>query len=154
MHEFIWDRDSSIEELGNLRMQAMDKFLADYDHGKRDGRYRPESLPSLSFSDGQFSLALCSHFLFLYSNQLDLEFHIESIREMCRVAKEVRVFPLLQLGASPSPHLPAVVDHFEYVGYEADVVPVPYEFQRGGNQMLRIRHAKRRPGSDAEDCVP
>ncbi|HWQ18211.1 MAG TPA: hypothetical protein VN455_00415 [Methanotrichaceae archaeon] len=139
MNEFIWTNISSVEELGRVRMEAMAKFLFDYDRGRSEGRYRPQSLPSLSFSDDQFQMALCSHFLFLYSDHLDLEFHIRSIREMCRVSCEARIFPLTKLGASISPHLQAVVDHFEDEGYEVDIARVPYEFQRGGNQMLRIR---------------
>lgn len=95
----------------------------------------------LGCGDGQFDLALCSHLLFLYSGSLDLGFHINAIAEMCRVAQEVRIFPLLQLGSTPSPHVRSVVDHFESVGYEMDRVRVPYEFQRGGDQMLRIRRS-------------
>ena len=70
---------------------------------------------------------------------LDLQFHISAIREMCRVAREARIFPLLRLGAKPSPHVPGVVEHFGNAGYEVDIVTVIYEFQRGGNKMLRIR---------------
>jgi hypothetical protein len=139
--EFVWKQIQSADELGRLRMEAMQKFLSDYDCGRSEGRYRPQSLPSLSFSDGQFNMALCSHFLFLYSDHLDLEFHVRSIKEMCRVSCEARIFPLLKLGASTSPHLQAVVDHFEDEGYEIDIVRVPYEFQRGGNRMLRVSKA-------------
>jgi hypothetical protein len=141
MEEFVWKHISSVEELGRVRMEAMRTFLSDYDCGKSEGRYRPGSLPSLSFEDNRFTLALCSHFLFLYSNMLDQQFHISAIHEMCRVAKQARIFPLLQLGAKPSPYVPGIVDHFKNVGYEVDVVAVTYEFQRGGNQMLRIRRA-------------
>jgi hypothetical protein len=139
MHEFVWKHIRSVDDLARIRMDAMRLFLGDYEQGRREGRYLPESLPSLSFSDGQFDLALCSHYLFLYSEHLDLQFHIESIAEMCRVAAEARVFPLLMLGATPSPHLPAVVGHFSKAGYQVDIVEVPYEFQRGGNEMLRVR---------------
>ena len=45
------------------------------------------------FADREFDLALCSHLLFLYSEQLTADFHLASIRELCRVAGEVRVFP-------------------------------------------------------------
>ena len=139
--EFVWKQIDSLEELGRIRMGAMHRFLSDYDRGKSEGRYRAESLPCLGFRDGQFDLALCSHLLFLYSASLDLEFHISAIREMCRVAQEMRIFPLLQLGSTPSPHVRSVVDHFESAGYEVDRVRVPYEFQRGGDQMLRIRRS-------------
>jgi hypothetical protein len=138
MEEFAWKHISSVEELGRVRMEAMHTFLSDYDRGKSEGRYLTGSLPSLSFPDNRFALALCSHFLFLYSNMLDLQFHISAIREMCRVAKEARIFPLLQLGANPSPHVPGVVEHFRDAGYKVDIVTVIYEFQRGGNKMLRI----------------
>jgi hypothetical protein len=81
---------------------AMQRFLSDFERGRSEGRCRPESLPYLGFEDNRFDLALCSHFLFLCSDRLDRQFHIEAITEMCRVAREARVFSLLQLGSRPS----------------------------------------------------
>ena len=57
---------------------------------------------------------------------------------MCRVAGEARVFPLLQGYGGTSPHLRPVVDGLGERGYRAEVRRVPYEFQRGGDQMLVI----------------
>ena len=57
------------------------------------------SLPKLPFEDGQFDIAVCSHLLFLYSNQLSLDFHLASIEELLRVAAEVQGFPYSELGA-------------------------------------------------------
>jgi hypothetical protein len=138
MHEFVWRHIRSVDELGQVRMKAMRVFLADYPQGRREGRYLAESVPELSFPDSSFDLALSSHFLFLYSDHLDLDFHLDAITELCRVANEVRIFPLLQLGAMPSPHVGPVTEHFRAGGYEVALVRVPYEFQRGGNEMLRI----------------
>jgi hypothetical protein len=87
----------------------------------------------------EFDLAICSHLLFLYSEQLTAKFHISSIKELCRVASEVRVFPLLELGAKTSRHLQTVTDGLTAEGYSVTIVPVPYEFQRGGNQMMKVR---------------
>ena len=70
-------------------MQAMELFLADYDRGKAEGRYVTAELPLLPFEDCSFDLAVCSHFLFWYSQQLGEAFHHTSIKELCRVAKEV-----------------------------------------------------------------
>ena len=98
-------------------------------------------LPTLPFPDASFDLALCSHFLFLYSSQLGASFHLSAIREMCRVATEVRIFPLLALGGCTSRHLDRSVDDLRASGFAASIEDVPYEFQRGGNQMLRIRRA-------------
>jgi hypothetical protein len=137
-YEFVWSTIHSVEDLGRIRMSAMQEFLGDYEEGLEEGRYVPESLPSLSFVDKQFQLALCSHFLFLYSEHLDLDFHINSVHEMCRVAYEVRIFPLLKLGSKPSPYVEPVIKNIEGMGYRAEIVSVEYDFQRGGNKMLKI----------------
>jgi hypothetical protein len=140
-HEFVWgDAIPDVEALKRVRMEAMTAFLDDYEQGRRDGRYVVAGLPLLPFADGAFDLALCSHFLFLYSQQHDAAFHVESMRELCRVAREVRVFPLLALGGQPSPHLDATSAAVRADGCYVSIEPVPYEFQRGGSQMLRVAH--------------
>ena len=103
--EFVWQEFASVEELGRARMVSMERFLDDYDGGRKCGRYIPEELPLLRFEDKAFGLALCSHFLFLYTDLFSPAFHVDSIVEMCRVANEVRIFPLLSLGSSPSRHI-------------------------------------------------
>src|SRR5262245_8793099 len=138
-HEFTWNTIGSVEELGQLRMAAMDDFLDDYPAGKREGRYVDAALPNLPFDDSSFGLALCSHFLFLYTDHLGEAFHQSAIREMCRVAAEVRIFPLLALGARPSPLVTPMADHFAAEGFDVSIEHVNYEFQRGGHQMMRIR---------------
>ena len=57
---------------------------------------------------------------------------------MCRVAYEVRIFPLLKLGSKPSPYVEPVIKDIEGMGYRAEIVGVEYEFQRGGNKILKI----------------
>lgn len=138
-HEFVWDAITSVEELGRVRMAAMQAFLNDYEVGVVAGRYIDAELPSLPFRDSEFDLALCSHLLFLYSRQLDEVFHQPSLRELCRVAREVRVFPLLALGGTVSPHVEGSVGLLRSAGYRVSIERVAYEFQRGGNEMLRIR---------------
>ena len=139
-HEFMWDSAiPDVDALERVRMAAMTAFLDDYEVGRRAGRYVVAGLPSLPFADGAFDLALCSHFLFLYSQQRDAAFHVESMRELCRVAREVRVFPLVALGGQPSPHLDSARAAVRAGGWYVSIEPVPYEFQRGGNQMLRAR---------------
>ena len=96
-------------------------------------------MPALPFADRSFDLALSSHFLFLYTEQFDEAFHRSAIAEMCRVADEVRLFPLLALGAVRSRHIEPIVDDLRRRGAEVSIDTVPYEFQRGGNQMMRIR---------------
>ena len=136
--DFVWTHVPSIQELARRRMSAMRRFLSDFPTGKIEGRYRDASLPYLPFSDGRYDLALSSHFLFLYSVQFDLTFHCSALQEMLRVASEARVFPLLQVGGAPSPHVQGVIEYFKSNGFQASVETVPYEIQRGGNKMMRL----------------
>lgn len=135
---FVWDSIPSPDALGEIRMAAMRDFLADYEQGAHDGRYIAAELPALPFAPGTFDLALCSHFLFLYSDNFSLDFHQQSIDALCHVANEVRIFPVLNYNAEPSPHLEPLLEHLTRTGRHAVVETVPYEFQRGGNQMLRV----------------
>jgi hypothetical protein len=137
--EFVWSTIRSVDELGAVRMAAMNEFLRDYSRGLAQGRYIDAELPHLPFADAAFDLALCSHLLFLYTTQLGEAFHRSAIWEMCRVAREVRIFPLLALGATPSPLVERMVETFDGQGHDVSIEVVPYEFQRGGNQMMRIR---------------
>ena len=136
--DFVWDAIASPEQLGQVRQAAMDEFLADYAVGKAAGRYLPHALPTLPFGDRSFDLALCSHFLLLYSAQLDLAFHIASLLEMAQVASEVRIFPVVELGNARSRHLNPLIATLRDRGYTVEIVPVAYEFQRGGHEMLRL----------------
>jgi SAM-dependent methyltransferase len=136
--EFSWSHFRSVDDLVAARMSAMSRFLVDYSQEDSDARYVAASLPELPFPDKAFDLALCSHFLFLYSEQFDATFHVRSMIELARTASEVRIFPLLELGSRPSRHLDAVVDAIRSEGLVVARVRVPYEFQKGGNEMLRI----------------
>jgi len=139
MHEFVWKNIRTLDELGQLRMTSMEEFLSDFPLGLKQQRYMVGELPRLQYDDKEFDLAICSHLLFLYSKQFSAHFHISSIKELCRIAYEVRVFPLLELGAKTSRHLQTVVDALAAEGYNVTIITVPYEFQRGGNQMMKIR---------------
>ena len=134
-----WSYHASPEALRAHRARVIADFCADFPTGIRDGRYVVGELPALPFAPASFDLALCSHLLFLYADLLDLDFHIRALTEMLRVAPEVRVFPLVSLDLTRSRHLEAVVAHFTELGCDASIKTVPYELQRGGNQVLIVR---------------
>jgi hypothetical protein len=134
MEKFNWEMFGNVEGLGKIRMKSMQQFLSDFEQGFVEGRYIAAELPNLPFEDNTFDLALCSHFLFLYSDHLDLDFHRKAIAEMLRVATEVRIFPVVDLNAKQSVHLDAIREMFP----NNELVKVNYEFQKGGNQMLKI----------------
>jgi len=138
-NDWVWTFHQSPEQLRERRIQVLNRFLTDYEQGKVDGRYVIGELPRLDCSDAQFQLALCSHFLFLYSDHFSYEFHRAALTEMLRIAVEVRVFPLLTLALKPSPYLVPLLEDLASAGYHHEIRRVPYELQRGGNQMLCIR---------------
>lgn len=138
--KFVWQNIPSVEELGKIRMNSMGMFLDDFEEGKKQGRYVAGGLPELPFADNSFDLALVSHLLFLYSEQLSFDFHIQAADELLRVADEVRVFPVLDLNSRKSMHLDEVIGSLLSCGFTVIEEKVNYEFQKGGNSMLVITH--------------
>lgn len=136
---YHWNEIPSVDAMVALRMHAMDAFLRDFESGRAEGRYVSCGLPELPFPDDSFDLVLCSHFLFLYSPVLTLEFHLTAIREMLRVGKEARIFPLLDFNGAPSPHVVQIQETLHAAGYACELRRVPYEFLRGAHTMLVIR---------------
>ena len=134
---FVWDLFKSVDELAAARTQAMAKFISDFPHGIEEGRYLEGALPRLDLDDQSHDLALVSHLLFLYDQHLDFASHVASVKELLRVAHEVRVFPLLSLDGSLSEHVPRIIRAFS-ADYRIRPIDVNYEFQIGGNQMLQI----------------
>ncbi|TAG97970.1 MAG: SAM-dependent methyltransferase [Oscillatoriales cyanobacterium] len=136
--DYLWTNIESPTKLGEVRRLAMQQFLEDLPQGIDESRYITGELPILPFDNRQFDLALCSHFLFTYSDLFSEAFHLESIREMCRTAAEVRIFPLVKVSGEPSPLLAPIITELKAQGYKVEVQEVSYEFQKGGDQLLRV----------------
>ena len=135
--DYAWANIRDVKELGEVRMMAMKTFLNDYENAQETGRYLNAALPTLPFENAEFDLALCSHYLFLYSDHVNQEQHVESMKELCRVAKEVRVYPLLSITNNKmSPHIVPVMEALEDEGVNVSLAPVKYEFQKGATEML------------------
>ncbi len=140
---YVWGKISSPEHMGEVRMAAMRRFLKDFPSGSEKGRYRTDELPSLGFDAGEFDLALSSHFLFTYSEQFSADFHVAAIEEMCRVADEARIFPLLNYDGRPSWLLYPIVSELRARGYRVETQRVPYEFQKSGSRLLSVARETR-----------
>src|SRR6185436_11260 len=136
--DWVWSYHTSPEHLKENRIKTLKTFISDYEKGKAAGRYLVGELPRLDFQENQFELALCSHFLFLYSDHFTYEFHRASILEMLRVASEVRLFPLLTLALKRSPYVEPLIAELQSAGFSVSVEVGGYELQRGGNEMVRI----------------
>jgi hypothetical protein len=134
---FVWDEYGDVETRLRYLRAAANRFLADFGH--RPGRYVRTGLPDLPFERDAFDLALSGNFLFLYDEQRSLEFHFDAIREILRVAGELRVFPLTNLEGSTSEHLKPVLNRLFDSSVRVEIRMVPYEFQKGSNQGLVLQ---------------
>lgn len=137
--EYNWTFFKNPDEYREHRIKPAERFVEDYESGKKEGRYKTGELPDLEFEDNSFDIALCSFFLFFYSEQLDYDFHLASVKELMRIAKEVRIHPLIDLAVNRSVHLDPVINEIEKEGYLAEIKQVDYNMQPEGNIMLRIR---------------
>lgn len=134
---YIWTKIRNPEELENIRMSAMKRFLEDYDNGRAEGRYVYHKLPDrLPFEDNYFNIGLSSHFLLMYTS-LGYDFHIATMTEMLRVCKEIRIFPIVDLDANKTELINSVTGHFRE-DYRVEIVNTDYKFQKGDNKMLII----------------
>ncbi|MBD5130555.1 MAG: SAM-dependent methyltransferase [Ruminococcaceae bacterium] len=135
---YVWTKIKSLDELDNLRMSAMKRFLEDYDKGRSEGRYVYHELPDrLPFEDNYFGIGLSSHFLLMYTS-LGYDFHIKAMSEMLRVCREIRIFPIVDLDANKTELIGSVIGHFRE-NYRVEIVDTDYEFQKGDNKLLTIQ---------------
>ncbi len=135
---YTFDREGGFENLISQRRKGLDIFFADYVKGKKQGRYQGVVEYQLPFDDFRFNYALVSHYLFAGLDEQHLDFHLEIIKELARVAKEVRIFPLIDRYGQTSPLLGPVLLGLQQENYGAEVKEVPYHLQNSGNAMLRV----------------
>jgi hypothetical protein len=134
------------------RRKDMDAFTADYEQGKKTGRYVAGALPNLPFGDNSFDLTLCGNFLFLYSDTesggilkdspFDYDFHLLSLRELARITKgEVRLYPL----NGPEVERHAYLDDLRVAltseGIKTELVPVSHKDIKTALHLLSLKKA-------------
>ena len=123
----------------NHRETALKIFVEDYN----SKNYVFAKLPNLPFENKEFDISLSSHLFFVYDNMLDYDFHKNSILEMLRVSKEVRVFPLVDFKNSRvleeknfSPFLYKIIE--ELKDFKCELIKTDFEFQPKANYYLKI----------------
>jgi len=137
-NNYKWDYFNDIEGLRKHRLSALQACANDMRESNE--RYIPVTLPSLPFKNAEFDILLSAHFLFMYADRLDYQFHIEALNELLRVTKEeVRIFPLIDLEGKRYEHLDKLISYLADNGCTVEEVNVPYEFQTNANSMLKIR---------------
>lgn len=135
---FDFSRSGSYENLIAERQQGMKQFFADYASGKAQGRYIGVADYHLPFADFSFDFALSSHYLFADLDEQTVEFHLAVIRELARVAREVRIFPLIDKEGNTSEFLGPVLLGLQQDNYGVEVREVAFHLHPTGNAMLRV----------------
>lgn len=136
-----WSHYGSYERYQRLREQSLEKFSASFTNPSQRKCYIAAGLPRLPFADGQFSLVLCSHLLFLYEQELDFSFHIESVMELlriCRPGGQVRIYPLFNLAYQPYSRMEALLTELHGTGAHITWEDTQLPFIPGSKQLLCI----------------
>ncbi len=142
VNEVANNEKSIINEVVSCRKKATQGFLKDFETGKKQERYIPHLLPNrTAFKDNYFDLSLSSHFLLLYDH-MGIEFHIQSVTEIMRVSKELRIFPTINLYGEEASVLNQLVEYLTTNQYTVEFVSTDYKFNRPGIEMLKINRPK------------
>jgi hypothetical protein len=136
---YVWDYFPDLDALRANREQAYRAFVEDY-RQQGDARYITADYPKSNFAGGQFDLALVSHFLFLYDEQLDYDFHRRTLLELLRIARQVRLFPLVNMRTERASVVPKLSADPAFSAYDIRIVPVDYEFIRNSREMMIIQN--------------
>lgn len=111
-------------------------FLEDYATGKLQYRYQPMQTPPFNYETHQFELALCTDFIFHHA--LSRENVNAILKELCRVAEEVRIYPLLDHDRKMPKELGPLMLVLQQKNFGVEVREVAYHTLKDGNAMLRI----------------
>ncbi len=135
---FVWDYFRDVQALKNQREQAYARFIRDFKkHGTN--RYLPVDYPLTPFKDKEFDLTLVSHFLFLYEEKLDYDFHKRTLQELIRITRgEIRIFPIVKLNGERSSFVDQLMRDEDLSFLSIRIQKVPYEFVKSGNEMMVI----------------
>ena len=139
LDKFNWDEYPNLAALTDERRKGMQRFFNDFERGLKVGRYTAEEASKLSFADASFDLALCLHYLFTIHAARGVDYHVDSIKEMARIAKEFRIFPLLDGDGEITPLLNPVLLTLQNDNYAVEIRQVPFHLHKKGNAMLVVK---------------
>ncbi|MBI5748184.1 MAG: hypothetical protein HZA00_03590 [Nitrospinae bacterium] len=136
---YKWEFFKDIDALKKNREMAYKLFIEDFK--KENGsRYIAVEYPRTQFADKEFTISLISHFLFMYDEHLNYEFHKRTLSEIIRItSKEIRIFPIVNLKGERSLFVDKLLEDSEFRDYKMTIKKVDYEFVKNGNEMLKIK---------------
>lgn len=130
-----------LEPFIHTRHLGCETFFHDFIQGLQQQRYIAPSSP-LPFSHAAFQYALSSHYFFTNvakgEQQDAIAQHLCEMKELLRVANEVRIFPIINRTGEASLLLGPVLLGLQQADYGVEVREVPFSLYPKGNAMLRV----------------
>jgi SAM-dependent methyltransferase len=139
---FVWDSYKSLEAHNQIRKNSFQQFLESYKMDARKETYIPGALPALPFEDETFSLVLCNHFLFLYQEQFDYDFHIQALKELIRITQKggmIRIYPLVGFKNESYPYLENLMKVVGSECTEIELIRTNFRFIPSATHFLTIK---------------
>ncbi len=135
---YVWNFFKDVLALKTHREKAYKLFIEDFkNYGTK--RYMPAEYPTTDFRGDQFTISLVSHFLFLYEDHINYDFHRKVIRELLRItSKEIRIFPIVNLKGKKSIYIDRLMHDKDFKHLQISIKRVGYEFMKNGNEMMLI----------------
>lgn len=128
----------TVDALIEKRRNGIATCLADYDKGRTEKRYLPTQKGLLPFDDDSFDLALSADCFFTGAPDQTVDTHLEQIKALAYVAKEVRIYPLVEKNGQPSLLLGPVLLGLQQGNFAVEIREVDYHLQCGSYAMLRV----------------
>ena len=136
---YVWNFFKDIDSLRVQREKAYKLFIEDFKNYGTE-QYVPVEYPLTDFLNQQFTISLMSHFLFLYEDKLNYDFHKKTIMELLRItSKEIRIFPIVNLKGEKSSFVNTLVQDKDFERFKITIKKVGYEFMKNGNEMMVIK---------------
>jgi len=92
----------------------------------------------ISYQPGEFDLCLCSNFFFDRCKNQSVDYHVATIKALCDVAKEVRIFPIAGDHKDVSLLVGPVMLQLQQDDFSVEIKQVSTEKDNGGNAMMRV----------------
>lgn len=131
-------RYGSFNDLIKYRRAGVASFLADFPQGFEQKNYISFANDDLPYPDFKFDFALVANNFFADLDYQTVDYHIAKIKELARVAKDVRIFPLVDTAGEPSNLLGPIIMGLYQDNFAVEVKDVAYYLQHRGNAMLRV----------------
>lgn len=133
---FNFKNELEMEQILARRQNTFKAFIADYE--KYRSNYLFGKLPNLDLISNSFDMCLCSNLFFIFDHVFNLEFHINSIKEMLRLSNEIRVFPLYNINGQESDYLNSVTEFLTENNYSWTIEINDYHIYKDGNRFLKV----------------